>query len=802
MLERAGYTVAIAGNGAAAIEGARDPSISLILMDIDLGAGRMTGTEAAEQILAERTLPIVFLSSHAERAVVDQVKHITRYGYVLKSAGEFVLLEAISMAFELFAAHEAMRRRNRFIETILDNIPIGLAVNYIDDGNAVYMNRSFQEIYGWPKEAMTNIPEFFERCYPDPEYRREITAMVMGDIATGNPDKMAWNGIRVTRSDGSTALVDAKSIPIDEQNFMISTVQDVTERTRAQQLFETIVRTSPDGVILVERDGTILEVNEAYCRLIGYDREELVGMSLSLVESEENPEELQDHIASVISHGHDRFATRHRRKDGTPVPLEIVTTFFSEFGGRFVSFVRDISERLEYESHLEQRDRMLEDISTNAPGMVYQFRIDREGRLSFPFIGKAVERDFGVSLPAIREDPMVLIDSVYPEDLDRLEQGLMESSRTLSQYRVVLRFVDATGGIHWLDARATPRRLDDGSTLWTGIAVDVTREHNLAESYRAIYDHIHAGIVEATPDGTIRYANPFFCRFLGYAESEIIGRNILDVTHEEDRNREQHEIWVPTLGGQAEGSALEKRYVTRDGTSVWARVNTSVIRNEFGEIVAAIGLVSDIGKERDELQALIREREQRDVFLREINHRTKNNLTLIASLIRLKQRNLDGVDLSDVIHRIEAIQVVYEKLHLLGSVTEVNVRDYVVDLVRRIFASMSARPVRVVEEIDSIALGVGDAIPVGLIINEIATNAVKYGFPEVEDPTFTIRFSHDPERWRLILSNNGRPIPEDVDLERPTSMGFRIITSLVGQLHGTIALRRRPQTSFEIECPR
>ncbi|MBN2050772.1 MAG: PAS domain-containing protein [Spirochaetales bacterium] len=112
-LQDGGFDVITVNSGEKAVEAAgKNTSIDLVLMDIDLGKGKMDGTEAAEKILKLRNLPIVFCTGHGEKAMVDRVKGITRYGYVLKSSGEFVLLEAVLMAFELFEAHEHTKREN------------------------------------------------------------------------------------------------------------------------------------------------------------------------------------------------------------------------------------------------------------------------------------------------------------------------------------------------------------------------------------------------------------------------------------------------------------------------------------------------------------------------------------------------------------------------------------------------------------------------------------------------------------------------------------------------------------------
>lgn len=128
-----------------------------------------------------------------------------------------------------------LRMKNLFIETILDNLPIGLAVNYFDGGRAVYMNKKFEDIYGWPSEELANIDRFFEKVYPDPEYRRKIQSQIISDIESGDPERMQWSGIEITTKTGRKKIVSAKNIPIVDQNLMISTVQDITPQKKLER---------------------------------------------------------------------------------------------------------------------------------------------------------------------------------------------------------------------------------------------------------------------------------------------------------------------------------------------------------------------------------------------------------------------------------------------------------------------------------------------------------------------------------------------------------------------------------------
>jgi PAS domain S-box-containing protein len=124
--------------------------------------------------------------------------------------------------------NEELQKKNTFIQTILDNLPIGLALNDTDRGQATYMNKKFEEIYGWASKEITSIASFFEKIYPDDEYRKQIVERIMTDINSGVPEKMYWENIFITRKDGSKRVVNAANIPLTEQNTMVSTVMDIT----------------------------------------------------------------------------------------------------------------------------------------------------------------------------------------------------------------------------------------------------------------------------------------------------------------------------------------------------------------------------------------------------------------------------------------------------------------------------------------------------------------------------------------------------------------------------------------------
>lgn len=274
-------------------------------------------------------------------------------------------------------SREELSRRNELIEAILDNLPIGIAVGSIDDGLARYMNPKFIEIYGWPREVLSDFESFLVHVYPDPRYRSAIQRRTLQDIATGDPAKMIWNNLAHTTSSGEQRIVNVKGIPLFNREFILSIVQDVTERHLANETLRFTrfsINHADDMIYWLGQEGRIVDVNDTLCAKLNYSRDQLLSMDIGDINPNLTAETFRLHWQSVLKKSSHREQTTHRTSSGTTIPVETHTSHITFSGREYACiFARDLTERKELERLLSIQDKM-SSLGRVAAGIAHEIR--------------------------------------------------------------------------------------------------------------------------------------------------------------------------------------------------------------------------------------------------------------------------------------------------------------------------------------------------------------------------------------------------------------------------------------------
>ena len=364
-LEKNGFAVQVCHNGPDAVAAAcGDPDLDLVLMDIDLGAG-MDGTEAARRILLERELPIVFLTSHTEREYVERVEAITRYGYVVKHAGEFVLIQSIKMAFELFDAHAQLREREQHFQSIYRNMAVGVPQVSLDK-RFISANEAFCRLLGYREEELVGL---HVDAVTAPESRTE-NERFNRRIVAGEIEHFRLEKTYIHKSGKHIhAILDASLVRNGkgEPDHLIGSVVDITEYRktlraleRSEEKFRRIFDSTNEGILIHNLEGRMREVNQTACHMLGYSREELLELTPADLDTGEHSHAAGERISRIDAEGTLVFESLHRRKDGCVVPVEISSRWIDYEGERcIVSVVRDLSERKREEQARRRSERYL-----------------------------------------------------------------------------------------------------------------------------------------------------------------------------------------------------------------------------------------------------------------------------------------------------------------------------------------------------------------------------------------------------------------------------------------------------------
>lgn len=273
-------------------------------------------------------------------------------------------------------AESELKRRNVFVETLLEHAPIGFAVNTVHDGRPVFISRTFENIYGVPRDSIHSVAEFFEKVYLDPIFREQIRERIMADMATGDAARMRWENIPIATQAGEHKIVTATNIPLLDQNLMISTVQDVTERWQAEaalrdsvERFQLANRATFNVIWDFNPQTNTLWWNDNVEKVFGYradDREPCLESWTNHI----HPEDLERVTAgfhAAVDSGRELWSDeyRFRRKDGSYAEVEDRGYIARDADGRAVRMLgamQDMTGQRRAEESIRVQAHMLNNI--------------------------------------------------------------------------------------------------------------------------------------------------------------------------------------------------------------------------------------------------------------------------------------------------------------------------------------------------------------------------------------------------------------------------------------------------------
>ena len=812
MLKKHGFEVVIAYDGETAIETVWTEDIDLILMDIDLGHGRMDGTEAAEGILKDHNLPIVFLTAHAEKEMVDKVKGITRYGYVLKNSGEFVLIESVNMAFELFEAHRQTREKEEQYELALYGGNLGTW-----DWNIVTDEEQFNDLYaemlGYSlDEIPPHISTWAEMVHPDdfPEAREKLDSHLRGETPYYEAE------MRMRHKTGKWVWISdrGKVIERDREGNPVracGTHLDITERKEAElaikkeeKKYRELVETIQEGIWIIDREGYTTFANPKMTEMLGYKAEEMAGRHLFSFMDREAEEEAKRQLARRQSGLKEQHEFRFTKKTGEDLYVLLGTIPFHDEEGKYngaLAAVMDISKRKQIEKELKEREQdlriTLESIGDAVISTDMGGRVTRMNAVAQHLTGYGLEEARHRELPEIFHiiDSRTNIPSVNPVEKVLQTDGVVNLANHT-------KLISKDGREYIISDSAAPIKDEKGNTRGVVLVFrDETEKSEQKRFLKAVFDSIQELISVQNMDLQLLQCNQQVENMFTHA-APLEGKKCFEVYHGRDEPCEPCPVQEVFETKEVRRQIIE---IPTDAGIRLLEVFAYPVFSQDGEVRSVVEYARDVTEIKQKEADLEKALREKDFLMKEMNHRIKNNLALVKGLIALKDDDAcsRNIGLSDIMSQIDAISIVHQQLYSRDNLEEIEFRKYIQDLLDKVFSSLTDKKVSFNNHIEHTAFPPSIAIPLGLIINEAATNTLKYGNAADKNLIFAVEFSktEDRRQYELKLSNNGPPFPEEIDINDPETLGLRLILELTDQLNGTVELSRTPHPVFTIYFP-
>lgn len=407
-----------------------------------------------------------------------------------------------------------------------------------------------------------------------------------------------------------------------------------------------------------------------------------------------------------------------------------------------------------------------------------------------------------------QEEYLAAID---PDDHAKVREALAATIEHDESYEPEYRAVWPDGSIHYLcsrgrvdrDAKGRPQRVH-------GIIWDITERREMEEALResrqrfqGLVETLYDWVWEVDADGRYTYVSPQISPVLGYGQDEILGKTLYDLMPAAEAQRVAEEL--DQLAKERKPIvALENTTIHKDGRLVHLETTGLPFYDAAGNLAGYRGTDRDItGRKRAEerIKSLLAEKE---LLLREVHHRIKNNMNIIVGVLALQANRLRDPSavaaLKDAGNRVRSMMVLYDKLYRSADFREVSTRTYLASLIDEITAHFPNRDsVEIAVEIDDFALDATTLSSVGMIFNELLTNAMKHAFVWNDRGTIGVSLAKKGTHATLTVWDDGIGIPEHIDIGSSTNFGMQLLRLITKQLKGAIRLERENGTRFVLE---
>lgn len=303
-------------------------------------------------------------------------------------------------------------------------------------------------------------------------------------------------------------------------------------------------------------------------------------------------------------------------------------------------------------------------------------------------------------------------------------------------------------------------------------------------------------------EGIIQMSNKTVHRKLGYNNGDLDDFTVWDILEKSGRD----EIRQFIIDNDLAVNELETRIVAKDGHILPVILSTSVLSDEVSDDVRLVFVASDISVQKESEKKISESLHEKNILLAEIHHRVKNNLAVISGLLQMQMWNMENENARLALQhsqlRIQSIALVHEKLYQNETFADINISDFVRELVDAVSESFKQpnQDISLAYDLDNIKMNINQAVPLSLLLNECIVNSYKHAFNGQNEGTISIDLEEKNDSVYIKIGDDGQGLPDSFDFEKQQSLGITLIRTLVSQLRGNAHyISNREGTSFIFE---
>ena len=403
----------------------------------------------------------------------------------------------------------------------------------------------------------------------------------------------------------------------------------------------------------------------------------------------------------------------------------------------------------------------------------------------------------------LRAGAMRLQELIAPEMLDRFEVIVKGGRPQLFDVQLETLAKDLTLSVYQVDEGLLGMVCrDDTERKRIDTALRASEQN-----YRALIETANSIIIRWDKEGQIRFINDYGRHFFGYAPNELDGRDVMTLVPKVEKSSGRDlEALVRDLQRHPERYPyVPSENITKDGRTVWVAWTNKAILDEKGAVREILAIGNDITALKETEERLNISLGEKEILLKEIHHRVKNNMQVISSLVALQSDFQEDEAMRDILqditHRVRSMAMVHEKLYQAADLAQVAFADYAQSLLTYLWQAHGAEAagLRLEMDLEPVAFAVNTAVPCGLILNELVSNALKHAFKGRREGRVWVALRRGADgRVRLSVRDDGLGLPEGLDWRQADSLGLRLVEMLARQLNADIQATSGPGTEFQL----